>query len=103
MFIDRKINGALIQDLAPREGVGCMCVDEQQKEEEMEGEHERKERIRQMRKRKRQASVCLQVTEMGGCCWGSRCVNNLPNYSLFPLSASQKRLLRVDKQASNGT
>lgn len=41
MFIDRKINGALIQDLALREGGGMQVwrlVEEQQKEEEMEKE-----------------------------------------------------------------
>lgn len=46
MFIDRKINGALIQDLAPREEGGGV-----QGEEEMEKERWRKERIRQMRLR----------------------------------------------------
>lgn len=59
MFIDRKINGALIQDLALRKGSGevCACggvqvwrpVEEPQKEEALEKEQQRKERIRQMR------------------------------------------------------
>lgn len=50
MFIDRKINGALIQDLALR-GEG-MCEDRwrrNREEEDMENEQQRRERIKQMR------------------------------------------------------
>lgn len=52
MFIDRKINGALIQDLAQK-GWGVQVwrlVEEQQTEEK---ELERKERISEMREKKK--------------------------------------------------
>lgn len=111
MFIDRKINGALIQTLAlteEREEVKVWWLaEEQEKEEDVKNE-----RAAQMKVNGKapQGCVYLQMTEMGLKPWWM--LSGMSNYmceqpvvayySLFSLCFTEL-LSRVDEQASNGT